>query len=238
MITVLEGLMAGTAHVFAGPDHLVGVAPLAVDRPRPAGAWRVGATWGLGHGLSIAALGLAGQALLGVGEVEIASAWAERLVGIVLIVLGSTAIRRGRRLVVHEHVHAHGGETHVHLHAHEDRPGVEKLDDPAHRRGHRHAAFGVGVVHGLAGAGHLLAVLPSLAMSPPDAATFIASYIAASVAAMAVFSALIGRLAQSLGTAWLPRFLQGVGAVTLVVGVVWTLLAFGIGGGRESYLVG
>jgi len=40
MITVLEGLMAGTAHVFAGPDHLVGVAPLAVDRPRPAGAQR------------------------------------------------------------------------------------------------------------------------------------------------------------------------------------------------------
>ena len=221
---ILEGLLAGVGHVVSGPDHLVGVAPLAVERhERIRPAW-VGAQWGLGHGLGVALLGVLGQTILTATQVEIASTWAERLVGLVLIGLGALALRRARGLTIHEHAHTHEGDTHVHLHVH----GSDHDHGPVGREGHghKHAAFGMGVVHGLAGAGHFWAVLPSLAMPPRTAAIYIVSYVLASLAIMSGFAALIGRASSALGVAWLPRFLSTVGVVTIGVGVWWSVSAF------------
>ena len=39
------------------------------------------------------------------------------------------------------------------------------------------------------------------------------------------FAALLGRIAGRLGTAWLRRFVGGVGLVTLMIGVAWLALA-------------
>ena len=72
MTIAIQGLLAGAAHVLSGPDHLAGVAPLAADRPAATGAaWpaRIGATWGLGHGLGVAILGVLGQTLLSAADV-------------------------------------------------------------------------------------------------------------------------------------------------------------------------
>ncbi|MFT4647002.1 MAG: ABC-type nickel/cobalt efflux system permease component RcnA [Planctomycetota bacterium] len=225
MILALEGLLAGAAHVLSGPDHLVGVAPLAVERTRSVRPWVLGLNWGIGHGVGVALLGVLGQTLLSSADVEVASFWAERLVGIVLIVLGLNAIRRARGLVLHEHLHTHDGDTHGHLHVHEHlddshSAGKEKT------HGHRHAALGIGLVHGLAGAGHFWVVLPSLAMSPSQAAVFIASYIGASVLAMAIFGGAIGKLAHSVGSKGLRRLFTSIGAITVAVGVAWLVLTW------------
>ena len=227
MILALQGLAAGAAHVFTGPDHLVGVAPLTVERDgRVHPAW-VGATWGLGHGVGVALLGVLGQTLLTLGQVEVASVWAERLVGLVLVVLGLVTVRRARALQLHEHAHTHGGQVHRHLHVH---TGAGRHEGHAHRppHAHRHAAFGIGVVHGLAGAGHFWAVLPSLAMGPLDAAVYIGAYLGASVLAMAAFGQLFAVLTHRLGASWVPRTLTAVGGLTVVVGLAWGAAAFGL----------
>lgn len=227
MFIAIEGILAGIGHVITGPDHLVGVAPLAVDRSRRIRPAVVGATWGLGHGLGVAILGVLGQTLLSAADVEIASIWAERLVGLILIVMGLVAIKRARSVVIHEHVHRHDGDEHVHLHVHRHgEHGAGSAKDPAH--GHRHAAFGIGVVHGLAGAGHFWAVLPSLAMGREEAAVYIASYIAASLVIMTAFGAVLGRVASSMGLGWLPRFLTCIGAMTAAIGAFWAAQAFGL----------
>ena len=193
----------------------------------------VGATWGLGHGLGVALLGVLGQTLLSMAQVEVASVWAERLVGLVLIVLGVVAIRRGRTIQLHEHTHEHDGEahTHLHMHEHEGRHGSDQTDaSKGHGvEGHRHgqAAFGIGVVHGLAGAGHFWAVLPSLAMQPAEAAIYIGGYLGASVAAMVLFGWILGLTAERIGVRWVPNFIAGVGALTIAIGVWWTSAAFG-----------
>ena len=224
MIVAAQGILAGMAHVISGPDHLVGVAPLAIgrrERLRPA---LVGATWGLGHGLGVAILGVLGQTLLSSADVDVASGWAERLVGAVLIVLGLVTVRRARTLVVHEHRHAHDGEDHVHLHMHAGEKASHG-DDHTPGHGHGHTAFGVGLVHGLAGAGHFWAALPSLAMQPADAAVYIAGYIGASLGLMTAFGALLGWFSRTIGVAWVPRFLTTVGVLTVVVGAWWLVLA-------------
>lgn len=229
MILAVQGLAAGMAHVFTGPDHLVGVAPLAVERSGRIHPARVGATWGLGHGVGVALLGVLGQTLLSLGQVEVASIWAERSVGILLVVLGLITVRRARGLQLHEHTHVHDGYEHTHLHVHE---GEDR--HAAHGRGrtqghgHRHTAFGVGVVHGLAGAGHFWAVLPSLAMGPKEASIYIGAYLGSSVLAMALFGWALGGLTQRLGVGWVPRFLTGVGLITVAVGLWWGATAFGL----------
>lgn len=222
---VVEGVLAGLAHVVSGPDHLVGVAPLAVDRRSPRlSPGRVGLTWGLGHGLGVALLGVLGQTLLGAAQVEIASVWAERLVGVVLVGLGLVALRRARGLVVHEHTHTHDGDTHAHLHVH----GDDHDHGPGEGHGHAHggAAFGVGVLHGLAGAGHFWAVLPSLAMGRAEAAAYIGSYVVASALVMAAFGAVLGRVARSAGLAWLPKLLASVGMLTVAIGLWWCWMSW------------
>ena len=220
-MVVLSGISAGIAHVVSGPDHLVGVAPLAVEQPGRVHGWRVGAAWGLGHGLGVAVMGGLGHTLLTVADIEVASGWAERLGGVLLIVLGAGAVRRARSMTVHVHAHTHGDEgEHVHLHVHGDVAHAHTAGSGA-GHGHRRTALGVGALHGLAGGGHFWAVLPSLAMSRADAAFYIAGYALSSPAFMALFGAALERLAGRFGVDWLPRFVAAVGAATLCVGVWW-----------------
>lgn len=229
----LEGLTAGAAHVLTGPDHLAGVAPLAADgrcalepldaaaRSRPPG-WLVGLTWGVGHGAGVASLGLLGRVALEAGEVELASVWAERLVGVFLVGLGLSALHRSRRL----------SRRLARPTADASTPTAGPADlvaapprVSASRGAHRHAALGVGALHGLAGGSHFWAVLPSLAMERDQAAVYIAAYVGSSAAVMALFGGAVGLVGARLGTSWLPRFLGFVGAATALVGVWWLAAA-------------
>ncbi|MDF1839737.1 MAG: hydantoin utilization protein A, partial [Planctomycetota bacterium] len=128
-------------------------------------------------------------------------------------------------LVLHEHVHTHDGDTHRHLHVHEHSDASHKPGGTS-SHGHRHAALGIGLVHGLAGAGHFWVVLPSLAMGPGEAAIFIASYIGASVVAMAFFGGVMGQLAHRVGSKGLRTLFTSVGVITVAVGAAWLALTW------------
>jgi hypothetical protein len=228
MAALLQGLLAGSAHVLTGPDHLAGVAPLALDRPRRARPAVVGAAWGLGHGLGVALLGLLGQTLLVTGDIAVASIWAERLVGAVLIGIGLVALRRARGLVVHAHPHAHGRLTHSHLHVHEPGPESDRHDGraPQHRHRHPYGAFGLGVLHGFAGAGHLWVALPSLAMGPAGAAAYLGGYLGVSVLVMTAFGASLGRVAAACGERAVARLLAATAVASIVIGAGWLILSW------------
>src|SRR5689334_23886231 len=89
----LAGLLAGLHHALTGPDHLAGVAPLVARAPqRP---WRIGFSWGLGHAggaLLAAGAALALRARIPGLEDQL-SAVSERIVGIVLCVIGALGLR-------------------------------------------------------------------------------------------------------------------------------------------------
>ncbi len=220
MLALGTGLIAGALHVVSGPDHLAALAPIALrDRSR---AIRVGATWGLGHGLGVCALGGLGLALREVIDVEALSAGSELLVGVVLIGIGIWALRRATQLEVHAHGHSHDGDTHVHLHIHIDE--ADHGGDRAHRT-HSHAVLGVGFIHGAAGAGHLFGVVPALALPTADAAVYILAYLASAVGSMALFGGFLGCIAARSGTAWMRRLMWASGAAAVVVGVAWSWMS-------------
>lgn len=215
MFALITGLAAGAAHVVTGPDHLAALAPIAVDRPLK--ALGLGLRWGLGHGVGVVALGGLGIVARGFVDVDAISAWSEFIVGFMLVAMGLWALRRASRMVIHTHGHTHEADDHAHLHVH---ASPDQHDSAAHR-GHSHAAFFVGLLHGAAGTGHLLGVLPSLALPPAEAAVYLGAYFVAAVGAMGVFGGLMGRLAQRFGLLGLRRIMYGVSTAAIGVGAVW-----------------
>lgn len=245
LLIVGAALLAGGLHVVMGPDHLAAVAPLALrDR---AAARRTGLAWGVGHAAGAAGLGLIALAIRRIAPVEALAHWAEAMVGALLIVIGLWTLATLGRIRVHTHVHDHSAddraphaakaaltsEDHTHAAAHHDHPHlhvgtVHATDDPAphlHRR-HIHAALGIGSLHGAAGTGHLLGVLPALALPTGLAVVWLVAYGLAAIASMTVFTEGLGRAGGTLGPRALRPTVAASGAVAIVVGLAWLILAW------------
>jgi hypothetical protein len=142
----------------------------------------VGASWGVGHTVPIAALGI-GLLAFGVRLPESVTGLFEAVVGVVLVYLG------GRMLagVIGLREHTHG--THP-FHGHLD---VGRLSlGGSHVHVHGDSAL-VGALHGVAGSGALVVALVSTAPGLPTATAFLAAFGLASVLTMAAVSALWGR---------------------------------------------
>jgi len=126
--------------------------------------------------------------------VDLVSNWGERLVGVMLVAIGIWALRKAFR--VHSHEHEHEGSRHMHLHTH-SHGQAHAHDKPTAHAHHTHAALGIGVLHGLAGSSHFLAVLPSLALpTRPQAIAYLATFAIGTILSMATFSAIMGLVAQ------------------------------------------
>ena len=221
MITILTGFVAGAAHVWTGPDHLAALAPLAADKP--AKSWLAGARWGAGHSVGVIVIGLLALVFRESLPMEQLSGWSERLVGVMLFVIGLWAIIKASRIKIHAHEHEHDGDKHIHVHAHV--PGRDHAGDDAHQHGH--AAVGIGLLHGLAGSAHFFGVLPMLALpSRLQAGLYLLTFSIGTIASMAAFSWFVGFTAKrSAGRSpYIYRgFINICGCAAMVVGAFWLL---------------
>jgi ABC-type nickel/cobalt efflux system permease component RcnA len=159
------GFVLGLRHAL-DPDHLAAVSTLVSDERSLWCSSLVGASWGLGHTLSLVGFGSA----IAVFRLTITprwSNWLEFAVGCMLVVLGLNVFRKlGQSPPVHAHRHEHDGVVHSHLHFH--------LGESSHAHGHHTLRLGgrpfvVGIVHGLAGTAAVtlmvVAAIPSLALA-------------------------------------------------------------------------
>ena len=209
----LAGFVAGAVHVVTGPDHLAAVAPFAIQENRR--SWILGLKWGLGHASGVVLVALFAWVLRDTLSVEVFSSHCERLVGLMLIAIGIWGLRRTFGVHAHSHHHPeHPAEhTHLHIHAGQDH------------QCHTHAALGVGILHGLAGASHFLGVLPALAMpTRTAAAVYLVLFGIGTIVSMSDFSVLIGSLGSRLAHSGLSYF-RGIAATvstaSVALGIFW-----------------
>ncbi len=224
MITALfAGLIVGLVHVLSGPDHLSAIAPIAcVERQR---VWAVGLRWGLGHSLGVVIVGLIAGVLAHWAMVDPFSATSERLVGVMLLIIGTWGLwRLGRTTAAPAPTSTSSTAFHVHADGQAHRHALNPLAPPAAFRSRRFTPYAIGILHGCAGGSHLIGIL--LALAFPTLAgvlTYLAGFVAGSVLAMCAFAAGIGWLAAARGaSAGFQRSLLAVSSVvTIGIGCWW-----------------
>ncbi len=226
MSILLMSLLIGIRHALES-DHLAAVASLATRSPSLRQTVRLGATWGLGHTLT---LFLFGSVVLWMDTVmpERLAHWLEFAVGLMLVGLGIDVLHRLWRERVHFHVHRHNDGT-VHFHAHSHQ-GQRAHGPEAHRHEHPKGfplrALLVGLVHGMAGSAALILLTLQTLHDPWLGMLYMLVFGIGSILGMAAVSAVIAWPLKATGRrlTWAHNGLQAtIGLFTLGSGL-WIAL--------------
>jgi ABC-type nickel/cobalt efflux system permease component RcnA len=205
--------LLGLRHA-SDPDHLVAVTSLvASEQSDTPAAARLGAWWGIGHGAMLLGLGLPLIALKS-DLPEWLEVGAEKAVGVVIIVLGTRVIWKWARGDYRVGRHRHEEAAHRHLRRGEGPHGHLTLRTPQQ-------AFGMGVLHGLAGTGAVVVLLIAALPSQLEA-----------VAALAVFAPMtvVSMVAWTSAFAWIltRRLIEPVYRTVLIPALGVLGLTFGL----------
>ena len=154
------GFVVGMGHALEA-DHLAAVGTLSTQERSPKRLMLLGASWGLGHTITLFSLCFA-VVFLGLALTERLSAALEFSVGVMLLLLGVQVVYKMYKKKIHFHVHEHDGEkAHIHAHSH---AGSQRVDHHKDRHHHQHAkgfpfkSMLVGLSHGAAGSAGLIAL--------------------------------------------------------------------------------
>jgi len=230
-IPLLFGLLASIIHVVAGPDHLAAVCPLALNAKfRP---WLIGMSWGIGHVAGMLLLGLIFFFFRDLFPIEFISRNSEKIVGILLIIIGLWALLKVINYYNsnHRHAHTHAGKdgntyVHHHGHTHDTSKKHSHVHNEAKEKQSYWAAAGIGVIHGFAGVSHIVSMLPTLAFSNNyEAALYLIGFGIGTIVAMVGFSFLLGLLAKTASKQRKDTVFIGINAIAgisaIFVGVFW-----------------
>ncbi len=177
----------GFRHAFE-TDHLVAVSNIVTKRSSVLLAMKDGTFWGLGHTSSILIVGLT-MLLLRWTIPEHYFQSMEGAVGVMIIGLGifrlwqffkQTPVR------VHTHQHVHEGESHSHIHLH-----TKTIEKHSHQHLHK-VSFGVGIIHGLAGSGVLIAAAMAAMKTVGSSLLFLIIFSVGCIGGMMVAAGILG----------------------------------------------
>jgi ABC-type nickel/cobalt efflux system permease component RcnA len=190
LVALTIALLLGARHA-TDPDHLVAVTSLvAADDGDTRRAARLGAWWGVGHAVSLLALGIPLIAFKTGLPVWLESG-AEKTIGVVILLLAARVVykwaRGDYRASAHAHEGAQTGDGDHPLRRHLRRGGGA---------GHRHVrvrsrgqAMMIGLLHGLAGTGAVVVLLIAALPTQFEAALALAVFAPMSVVSMAACTA-------------------------------------------------
>jgi hypothetical protein len=214
---LLLGLLVGLRHAFE-PDHLTAVSTLVAEASNGRRGALLGAIWGLGHTLSLLVVGTV-LLLVGASVPQHLAAGFECAVSAMLILLGARSIAHAIRdggtgpLTPHRH----GPLEHAH---HQAAPHIHVAGRPIAWR-----PLVVGLIHGLAGSGALTALVFAELPTTMLRIAYITLFGLGSVAGMAIASGVAGASLHAVARQPATRRTLSViiGAVSIVVGVLWSI---------------
>ena len=209
---ILTGILAGLIHVLSGADHLIAMAPSAINSPKI--ALKNSFSWGLGHSSGVVLLTVLAIFIKDITPLNNFSNIAELLVGISLLFVGVYAIKNSFQLSIHTHSHKHeNGIAHRHYHFH--------IKEQKNNNKHSHALTGIGLLHGIAGGSHFLAILPALALSLTNACAYLISYLIGSLISMNLFTCLISLTTLNISQKFMKRLIAFAGGLSFSMGLFW-----------------
>lgn len=220
------GFLIGMRHA-TDADHVAAVASLATRSRSIPETVRLGVAWGLGHTLTLFAIGTV-VLLLGSAMPERMAQGLELAVGVMLVLLGLDVIRRIVQRHIHVHPHRHDARRHVHAHAHDEAAHDEAAHAHRHLRDWPVRALAVGLVHGMAGSAALVLLTLGTMQSVPLGVVYMLMFGLGSIMGMALLSFAIALplrfTAQRLGRFY-GALTAAIGLLTIAIGaeIVWEL---------------
>jgi high-affinity nickel-transport protein len=252
------GFFLGMRHA-TDADHVVAIATIVSRERSLAGSALIGAAWGVGHTITVMAVG-ATIIAFGVVIPPRLGLSMEFAVGIMLVVLGiltltgmgravgavapHMGVPGGHALDLHDHLHAHGDYVHRHPHGHhhgahghaEEHTPLARLDRKLSRIPFYQwlRPFVVGLVHGLAGSAAVALMVLSIIREPLAAVGYLLLFGLGTIVGMMLIT-LILSAPFAYTAANLPKFNWRLrvasGLISFVFGVVLTYsIGFAEGG--------
>lgn len=226
LIALAVAVLLGLRHA-TDPDHLTAVSTLVLSERRRGtrDALGLGLAWGLGHAVTLLALGLP-VVVLSRRLPERVQQLAELAIGLVIIALGLRLLWRWRCGYLHVHPHVHDGVWHAHPHVHERAH---------HRARHEHAhaerlgrspsaACGIGMVHGVGGSAGVGILLIGGISSDVEATVALVLFAVATALSMGIASAFFGgALARGPAQRRLESLAPGFGGAAVMFGAWYAL---------------
>jgi ABC-type nickel/cobalt efflux system permease component RcnA len=224
VLVLLVAALLGLRHA-TDPDHVAAVTTLVAGGGRTAaGARRLGLAWGLGHAVTLFALGLPAVLYARYLPAPVQDA-AEAAIGLVIVTLALWLLVRWRRGAFHAHPHRHGQVEHTHLHSH--------AGSSAHEHGHAlrtpAQALGIGLLHGVGGSAGVGVLIVATVDSKALAVVALAVLAAGTAVSMTLLTAGLG-LALATGPArqaW-NRVVPALGVAGLLLGCWYVAGALGL----------
>lgn len=234
---LLLGLLFGVQHA-TDPDHVIAVATIVARTRRFGAGALIGAFWGVGHTITITAVGGAIVAFNLTVSPRAASSL-ELVVALMLILLGALRILwvlrdsdpvpvthlgephpHGAGPALHSHAHTHGDAVHRHPHVHPPARLLRALQTVGPAQALRSVL--VGLVHGLAGSAAIALLVLSTIRSTAGALGYLALFGLGTILGM---TAITGLLSLPF-TIRAPRMQRGRRALALATGAL--SLVFGL----------
>ena len=247
LLIVALGFVLGMRHA-TDADHVVAVTTIVSRQRGLRAAVFTGLWWGVGHSLTVTAVGLA-IILFNVTIPERVGLGMELAVGVMLVILGLLNMAAFRpstwgRLAaesadVHSHAHSHGDYVHVHPHGHAPDVHPHRPEKtPLANLDARFARSGlyltlrpvvIGVVHGLAGSAAVTLLIVAAVREPAWAVAYLLVFGLGTVAGMmlvtfALASALHLTTRRSLTLPQRLGFASGVLSVVFGVLFAWQIV--------------
>lgn len=237
----VTAISLGVVHVLSGPDHLGALVALSNGKTWPE-AFCLGAQWGFGHSVGIVCVALVCIFVIGhtIAPNGAFVAACKYLTGVCLILLGAwtlySAVKEYNAAIAPRSpkISASSPTSQWSQVQCQDASYVllesEAPTSKVQRTVNSVASVCVGIIHGAAGPGWLLAMLPTLAMHDDvmRALVYLGCFCVSSVLAMGTFAALYGELTQHGGRARSPKagLYVGMGSALLSVsvGAAWIAL--------------
>ena len=248
------GFFLGMRHATDG-DHVVAIATIVSRERTIVGSVLIGAAWGIGHTITIMAVGTA-IIVFGVVIPPQLGLSMEFAVGLMLVLLGVLTLTGMGRAVgataghadassanaidLHDHLHMHGDYVHRHTHGHgpndhghaEDYTPLARLDRSRLGRLAFYQwlrPFVVGLVHGLAGSAAVALMILTIIRDPVAAVGYLLLFGLGTIGGMMLIT-LVLSAPFALTAVNLPKFNWRLrvasGLVSFIFGVV---LIYGVG---------
>ncbi|MBZ5523106.1 MAG: high-affinity nickel-transport family protein [Acidobacteriia bacterium] len=236
------GFFLGMRHA-TDPDHVIAVTTIVSRQEKISRAALTGIFWGIGHTLTIAAVGTAIILFGMVIPVRVGLSM-ELSVGLMLVILGLVnvaAFMRSARSIaqaqqtatVHSHAHSHGDyiHTHPHQHAPDSHPhGLDKT--PLTRMDRLFVRIGiyrqlrpllVGIVHGLAGSAAVALLVLATIRDPRWAIAYLLVFGVGTVAGMMLITMSIASAFRFFGRRY-TNFSARLGLASGILSLCFGLL--------------